>query len=348
MTKKQIIPILVVLALAVGAWITVRYALPVVLPFLLGACVALGAEPTVALLHRKLHLRRWAAAGLGVTAVLVLLLALVLLIVALLVRQAGHLTRILPELTEAAQQGLNRTQLWLTELACRAPEGLQPMLHRATQELFSGSGAAVSRVTDGIISLLSGALARIPNGALGISTGILAAYMISARLPGLRAAARVALPEQFRSKYLPAMKELKHSLLGWITAQLKLSAITAALLILGFWALQIPHGPLWAVLTALVDALPVLGTGAVLLPWAIICLLQGRTVRAVGLLGIYAVVWLVRSVLEPKLIGKQLGLDPLLTLGSMYAGYRLFGLPGLILSPVAAVCALRLAAIFRQ
>ena len=158
----------------------------------------------------------------------------------------------------------------------------------------------------------------------------------------------MALPEQFRSKYLPAMKELKRSLLGWITAQLKLSAITAGLLILGFWALQIPHGPLWAVLTALVDALPVLGTGAVLLPWAFICLLQGKTVRAVGLLGVYAVVWLVRSVLEPKLIGKQLGLDPLLTLGSMYAGYRLFGLPGLILSPVGAVCVLRLAVIFRQ
>ena len=156
------------------------------------------------------------------------------------------------------------------------------------------------------------------------------------------------LPQAFREKYLPAILELKHSVGGWLLAQLKLSGVTAVLLFLGFWALQIPYFALWAVLTAFVDALPVLGTGAVLIPWSLVCFLQGQKVRGLGLLGIYALVWLVRSVLEPKLVGRQLGLDPLVTLVSMYAGYKVFGLAGLILAPVAAVCTIRLAGIFRQ
>ena len=96
------------------------------------------------------------------------------------------------------------------------------------------------------------------------------------------------------------------------------------------------------------DALPVLGTGAVLIPWSVICFLQGQTVRGVGLLGIYAVVWLLRAVLEPKLVGRQLGLDPLLTLVAMYAGFRFIGLIGMIGAPLAAVCIVRTAGIFRQ
>ena len=135
---------------------------------------------------------------------------------------------------------------------------------------------------------------------------------------------------------------------GWLLAQLKLSGVTALILLAGFWALQIPLFPVWALLVAFVDALPVLGTGAVLLPWSLICLMQGQNMRGLGLLGVYALVWLIRSVLEPKLVGNELGLDPLVTLLSMYAGYKLFGLLGMILSPVVAVCAIRLAGIFRQ
>ena len=85
------------------------------------------------------------------------------------------------------------------------------------------------------------------------------------------------------------------------------------------------------------DALPVLGTGTVLVPWSLVCLLQGDTVRGIGLLGVYAAASLTRSVLEPRFIGRQLGLDPLVTLLAMYAGYRLWGLAGMILAPLLAV-----------
>jgi len=92
-----------------------------------------------------------------------------------------------------------------------------------------------------------------------------------------------------------------------------------------------------ALVVALVDALPVLGTGTVLVPWAVICFLQGEGARAIGLLGVYAVVTLSRSMLEPKLVGRHLGLDPLVTLMALYVGYKLWGVGGMIFAPLLAV-----------
>jgi predicted PurR-regulated permease PerM len=79
-----------------------------------------------------------------------------------------------------------------------------------------------------------------------------------------------------------------------------------------------------------------------LIPWSVVCLLQGDTARGIGLLAVYAVVWLVRSVLEPRLVGKELGLDPLVTLFSVYAGLRLLGIGGMLLAPFAAMVATQL------
>jgi predicted PurR-regulated permease PerM len=88
---------------------------------------------------------------------------------------------------------------------------------------------------------------------------------------------------------------------------------------------------------SLVDAFPILGTGTVLLPWALISALQGQTVRGIGLLSVYAAISLTRSVLEPKLLGNHLGLDPLATLVALYAGFRLWGFGGMLLAPLLAV-----------
>ena len=138
---------------------------------------------------------------------------------------------------------------------------------------------------------------------------------------------------------------MKTALFGYLKAQLKLMGFTFLLLSAGFVLLRIPYGLLWAALVSLVDAFPILGTGTVLLPWSLICLLQQDTPRALGLLGIYTVITLTRSLLEPKLVGKQLGLDPLTTLISLYAGYRFFGLPGMLLAPLVTVAALELIAL---
>lgn len=325
-----------------GAWIFVRYGIPVLFPFLLGAGLAFAAEPLAGLLERRIHLPRFAAAGIGVTTVFILLIALLVMLTALLIREAGQLAHIMPDIVHSAQQGLSSLESWLLHLAGSAPEGIQPVLEGAVVNLFSGSGTAMEQFTSRLLGVAAGLLGWVTNSALTFATAVLAAFMISAKLPRIRSWIRERIPEIWRNRYLPALKGLKEALLGWLTAQLKLSGITLVLLLIGFWALRIPYAPVWAVAVALVDAFPVLGTGTVLIPWSVICLLQGQGARGAGLLGLYAVVWLVRSVMEPRLLGKELGLDPLVTLLSMYAGYKLLGLPGIIFSPLLAVATVRL------
>ena len=135
---------------------------------------------------------------------------------------------------------------------------------------------------------------------------------------------------------------MKSALFGWLTAQFKLMTMTMMILMLGFVILRIPYAPLWAAGVALVDALPVLGTGTILIPWSVVCFLQQDGGRAIGLLGTYAVASLTRSVLEPRLLGRHLGLDPLVTLMALYAGYKLWGVGGMILAPMLAVAALQI------
>ena len=88
---------------------------------------------------------------------------------------------------------------------------------------------------------------------------------------------------------------------------------------------------------AAVDAFPILGTGTILVPWSLVCLLQHNSGKALGLLGLYALTALTRSTLEPKLVGRQLGLDPLLTLIALYTGFRLWGILGMFLMPMLAI-----------
>lgn len=325
-----------------AVWLGGKYILPLALPFLLGFLLALAAEPGVRLLHSRCRLGRGLSAFLGVTVTLVLLTTVALLLFSLLVRELGYLAGILPDLEQTARQGLTSLEDWFLGLAMSAPEGIRPLLTRSVLGLFDSGSDLYDQALSQLPLLATGLLSHVPDSFLALGTGLLSAYLFSARMPRLRAWFRQQLPKNWRSRYLPALKHLKSSLLGWLRAQLKLSGLTYAIICAGLLLLGVSFAPIWALLIALVDAVPMLGTGLILVPWSLICFLQGSTVRALGMLGLFTAATLTRSTLEPRLLGKQLGLDPLVTLAAMYLGYQLFGIIGLLLSPILAVAVVQL------
>lgn len=335
LTKKLIFGAAAVLAV----WLGGKYVLPVALPFLLGGLLALAAEPAVAALQRKLRLRRAMAAGVGVSVSLVLLAGLLYLVGALAARELTHLADAVPDLENTARQGLTTLRSWFTSLSDRAPEGIRPVLTRAVDSVFYDGNALVAQVTDRIPGVLTAVLSGVPSGALSVGTGLLAAFMISARLPKLKAAATQRLPASWHEKTLPLLKKVRRSLGGWLRAQGILSAVTWGIVAAGFLLLQVPNGLLWAFLIAVMDAVPMLGTGIVMVPWAAVSLLQGAHLRAIGLLCIFGAATVARSTLEPRLVGRQLGLDPLVTLAALYTGYRLWGFWGLLAAPILTAAA---------
>ena len=321
------------LFLLVILWFSGKFLLPFLFPFLLGTALAFAAEPVVSLGISRLHLKRGAAAGIGVSLTLVLLLGAIFFLGALAVRELGQLVAGVPDMVRSSAGLLEE---FLVGLARKVPEPAGITLTNSVRNLFRNSSAITDRALLQMPGLLSGVLGKVPGGAMTIGTGVLSGYFISARLPPLKARFRNVLPTAWKDTIVPSLTHLKESLGKWLVAQGKLMTITYGIVALGLTFLGIPYAFAWAVLVALVDAVPLLGTGTVLLPWALTKLLQGAPLAAAGMAVLYLVAMVTRTVLEPKFFGKHLGLDPLVMLIFLYIGYRLWGFWGIVISPLLA------------
>lgn len=331
-----------VLLTFLGVWLAARFLLPLFAPFLLGALLALAAEPMVAFLQRRLHLPRSAAAGIAVTMAFGFLALLLLMLCAFLLRELGALSGVLPQVEQAARSGISLTQNWLLTLAARTPQSVRPYLEENVTAFFSDGSALLTRAVSWLLGLAGTLLSHVPDQALGFFTAVLSGYMISAKLPRIRRWCLRRIPRQRLQAIRKTLKRIRGALSCWLMAQGKLMVLTFVILLLGFVLLRIPYALMWALGVCLVDAFPVLGTGTVLLPWTLLLFLQGDTPRAVGILGLYATITLSRSILEPRFLGRHLGLDPLVTLVALYTGYRLWGIGGMLLSPILAATAVQL------
>ena len=327
--KKDVLrKVLTAFVAVLVAWVAVKFLLPVLLPFGIGTLLALAAEPVVAFFHKKGGLPRSVAAGVGVTTTLIFLLGVTSFVGALAVKEISQLAQALPDVEKTLHAGVQLLEEACLGFAGRLPTGIRPLAERTTRQLFSQGNTWMEATPRRLQTLLG----RIPDSAVGVGTGLISGFMISGRLPQLKEKMVTWLPDAWRQ----TLKRLRTTLGGWLRAQLKLAMVTWGILTVGFLLVSVPYGPLWAVLVALVDAVPVLGTGAVLVPWALVCFLKRNSLTGVVLLGLCALTMVLRRILEPKLVGQQLGLDPLLTLMFLYAGYRFFGVIGMILAPLLA------------
>lgn len=325
-----------------GVWLGLRYLFPLILPFLLGWALALLAEPGVKFLVRRLRFSRCAAAGTAVTLTLVLLAALVWFLAAVSYREAALLLRGLPGLVSELTGRIGVLREWVLGLVRRMPGNLSLPLERTVTELFTGGSLLIQTATDALLRFAGHMVEGLPGGALLTGTVIVSGYMISGQLPAL--SGRLQEAPLWRQTIRPALERMQAAAGQWLKAQLKLSSVTFGIAAAGFLLLRIPNALLLALVTALVDAVPMLGTGTILIPWAVFAFLRGNTVRGVGLLGIYVAAMTTRSGLEPRMVGRQLGINPLTTLIALYAGFQIWGVPGMILAPILVVMARELSA----
>lgn len=335
----------VLVLIFIGAWLGVRYLLPIALPFALGLVFALLAEPGVRFLSRRLRIPRAVASALAVGSGFVMIFALVWLVGAAAYKELTVLASGLPGFFEQISVTVSRLRDWAMGLAARAPEGLNQSLQLWMGNLFANGSVLLEKAATGALGFVGNLMGGVPDGALLIGTAVLSSFMISAQLPGLKEKCAALISKKRLKKGMATLGRLKTALAGWLKAQVKLSGVTLGITLAGYFLLRVKNPVFWAVITALVDAVPLLGTGTVLIPWCLIALLQGEKIRALGLLGVYVTAALTRSMLEPKLVGRHLGLNPLLTLVALYAGYRFWGVGGMIFAPVLAVMARQLASL---
>lgn len=203
------------------------------------------------------------------------------------------------------------------------------------EQIFAEIGNFISDSSGSIIRAVSGYAVSVPSVVIKIIITVISSYFMAADFDGMIEVVLRALPEQWKERIIRITNQTKNIIGIFLRSYSLLMLITFCELFLGLWLLKVPYAGLIAMIIAVFDILPILGTGGILIPWAVIAAILRDYKMAIGIAILYLVITVIRNTLEPKLVGKQIGLHPLATLISMFVGARLFGLMGLIGFPLA-------------
>ncbi len=328
---------LAVLCIAAAAYAAVRWLLPWAAPFLLAFAAAALLEPAVAGLCRR-RFSRPLAAGACLLGALLAAAGLLWLLLRRLTLELSELAARAPEIARVLSETLARWDSAIRTFLSRTPEGLAVWLDRAIRGAEESVLRLPETLSGRILRLLPSLAAKTPAALLFAVTAVIGTYFISAAYPDLLHMAARLLPERVLYRARLLRRDLRRTLGRWLKAQGTMLGITFAMLAAAFALLRVDYALLLALATALIDALPVLGTGTVLLPWAAWLLLMGNVPLGVGVALTYAAVTVTHQCIQAKLLGDRLGLHPLLTLAAIWLGFRVWGVAGMLTFPLLAVC----------
>ncbi|MCD8007831.1 MAG: AI-2E family transporter [Clostridiales bacterium] len=230
----------------------------------------------------------------------------------------------------------------LEALAGRLPGSVGNLAAGLVQLLSQSSSDLAQRMTAWAARLSANLLSALPEKLFFLLICLLAAFYAARDWPRLRALLIDLLPEDWTRPALAGLRSLKAGALGWLKAQGKLLLVQFPVLAVGLLVLRMPGAVPAAALVCAADALPLLGCGVILLPWAGLLWLEGETLGALGMVGLWLALWLLRTVLEPRFVSTQAGTSPFFTVLAMYLGLLLFGFWGLIAAPVTLAAGTRL------
>ena len=331
--RKGLRGLLYALAAALGLWIALRFLLPWLAPFLIAFVLAALMEPGVRALTRR-GWRRGLAAALLTLAILGALTWALVALGGYCLTGAARLGGELPSLVSALAAGAAELEEKLLHLTAGAPEELTAYLDAALESLSQALTALPLQLSQRLLGAVSRAAQSGPDVLLFAVTAGLGTYFLSAGFPKNTAFLIGQLPDGLRQRLSGLGRDLKASFGGLLRTQLILMGLTFLELLLAFRLMGIRSAAAMAAMTALVDALPVFGTGTVLLPWAAGSALLGQGGRAIGLTVCWVAVNVVRNCLQARLLGDQIGLSPLASLLAVYVGWRICGVGGMLLAPV--------------
>ncbi len=330
------------LLIAAGVYLFFHYLFGALLPFLIAYIIAFCLQPLVRAMEKHAGISRKATVLFAVVLIVAFLVLACVLAVRRITGELGSLADALGRFLDRLRQDPAYADEIADRIAARIPfvdasEGIRSFLADLDHRLTDLLGVLAERLSGSVLPFLAGLAAFLPNALLSVLVVLLSAYYFAIDFRRLHASLLAMLPDRV-AKHLLKCKRVVLEVGGsffrayGLILLVTFSELFAALLLLGY-----RYAFLIALATALIDILPVLGTGTVLLPWAIFLLCTGHVGDGIGLLVVYVVMTVVRQVIEPRIVGKYIGLPPLASLASMYLGLQLLGFWGLFLFPLGAL-----------
>ncbi len=311
--------------------ITLKLCLGVLLPFIIGAILAVIVQKPALYVSQRVKLKQGTVALFMVVGIYIILLFMFVFFGSRLYGELVKLYEKLPDYTESFSVFMNDTVEKIENLFKRFGfENSSALGNVAGQSLTSLGGKAIEMISDFIAALIR----KAPSFIFGLLVTVISGCFIAKDFCVFKKILHFALNEKRIEFFVKIKNILYENVFKLLKGYLILSLIAFAVLTVGFLIIGVKNAVKVAFITAVIDLLPVFGSGAVLIPWALVSILKGDTWLFVGLLVLYAAVVVIRNVLEPKIVGKQVGLHPLITLLALFLGVKFFGVMGIFVVPL--------------
>ncbi|WP_143321548.1 sporulation integral membrane protein YtvI [Clostridium sp. HBUAS56010] len=323
-----IIPILFLYLICVWGPRLVRFFLP----FVIGWMIAMIANPLVRFLEKRLKIVRKHSSVLIVVTVLFLIIAAFYFLISKLITEMIGFAGDVPQYYESAWVEIQKMLLRVQGIIQFLPLGVQNSINQFFTHMEQYLNVAVQKIASPTVMAAGSVVKSIPAALVYTIVTIFSSYLFIVDRDKIMSVVHRYIPEGGTRYYSYLRKDVKHLVGGYFLAQFKIMFVIGAVLAVGFLILGVDYALLLAVLIAILDFLPILGTGTFLIPWAVIRMLSGEYAFGLGLIAIYVLTMVLRQIIQPKIVGDTMGLDPLMTLLFLYLGFKISGIAGMILA----------------
>lgn len=315
--------------------VLVKYALPLLTPFAGGFVIAYLLKNFIRPLAKKTGLS-WKLCAVIVVLIFYLLMGgLVALLGVQALSNVADMIRNIPALYEDYIQPFFFSALWnVEEFLMRLDPSLVNVLNEMGGEMISSMGQMVSNLSVKAMSIVTSLAYSLPGTFIQLVLLIISTFFIAIDYDNLKAFCLRQMNEAAKNVFLEIKEYVVGTLWVCIRSYAIIMTITFIEISIGLSLLRVPHAFLIAAVIAIFDILPVVGTGGIMLPWALLAAVSGNLKLGLGLLLLYVVITVIRNIIEPKIVGGQLGLHPIVTLSSMFVGVQVLGVVGLFGFPI--------------
>ena len=302
-------------------------------PFLLAFLLAFLLEPVILYISQKIKIKRAYSSVLVCTVFTLILLVLSYFLVAKVAHEAAALSRAVLLIVRDISLGVDQISERYNYLFASLPFEYQHNIEQVTKSFLESLQLLLRQSLTFSINIAK----QIPNIFIELVIVFIAMYLISLHLPNMKQYFMHFFDEADHPRLDSVLKKLHDSIFGFIRAQLIISTIEFVFVYFGFILLGVSYPSATALFVTIVDILPIVGTGAVMIPMSIFHYLQGNIFLGVGLIIHYAIIIILRRIIDPKILADNIGISSLSALISMYLGVKLAGFVGLFMGPAIVI-----------
>lgn len=302
------------------------------MPFVVGWGIAMIASPLVGFFEKKVKIKRKAGSAFVIIIVIGLVIFAGYFVCAKLMEQVIEFAGELPDMWEGTQQEFAQIGEKLEAASKYLPDEIEVAIVNITSNVGEYLGELFGRLGSPAIETLSRFTMNLPSILIGIIMCLLSAYFFVADKDYVANLLHKVMTQSMLDQVNMVKRGLVRAVGGYFKAQLKIEFWMYLLLVIGFTILRVKYAFLIAIGVAFLDLLPFFGTGTVLIPWAIVKFLSGEYTMVIGLLIIWGVGQLARQLIQPRIVGDSVGLEPIPTLFLLFIGYKSAGVVGMIIA----------------